>query len=223
MLSEEEIDRGVRSIFGASAVLNIVFYLQIATGVAFLAWLWMARENSDFFNPGRSLHRRSSGWAIGSWFCPIVQFWYPLQVVEDVVAGSAPSPEEAGSVRIRALLYGWWVAWAGYWTVLLLATGTAVTGFIYYFVRLVSSFQESEAAGSVEFYGLQDFMVGVALGVDIAFSVAAVLLVVATVSGALLMLQLSRWQQDRSAVPPATAQLPQYSQRQDFPSYRPSS
>ncbi|HET6988661.1 MAG TPA: DUF4328 domain-containing protein, partial [Kribbella sp.] len=128
LLSEEEINRGIESIAGTGPLLNLVSYLLMGTAVAFLIWLWQARENTDFLHspfaprpvpphdPVRGLHRRAQGWVVGSWFCPIVQFWYPRQIVEDVATGSEP-PEQPGAARtgrMRTLLYGWWASWTGF-------------------------------------------------------------------------------------------------------------
>src|SRR4029453_19104666 len=125
LLSEEEVDRGIESIAGTGPLLNLVSYLLMGTAIAFLIWLWQARENTEFLHsplaprlvpppePGRVLPRHVQGWVVGSWFCPIVQFWYPRQVVEDVVAASEP-PDQPGAARtgrMRTLLYGWWGTW----------------------------------------------------------------------------------------------------------------
>ncbi len=104
----------------------------MGTAVAFLIWLWQARENTDFLHsplaprpgppvdPARGLHRRAQGWVVGSWFCPIVQFWYPLEIVQDIATASEPleRPGATRTGRMRALLYGWWASWTGFWVIL---------------------------------------------------------------------------------------------------------
>lgn len=239
LLSDQEIEHGVESIAGTGPFLNLVSYLLIGTAIAFLLWLWRARENVDFLfspfapqptapqpMPPQRLHRRSSGWVVGSWFCPIVQFWYPLQVVEDVVRASEPAtqPGAARSTRIRTLLYGWWSSWTGFWVILVGGGTVATIGFFVWIVRLVQLSDASDPNSPyADIYDLQDFMVRVALGFDIGFTVATVLLVVAGIAMALLMLQVGDWQQVRltPAPPPVQdrPQPPQYVPRPGFPTY----
>jgi hypothetical protein len=239
LLTEEEIDRGIESIAGTGPLLNLVSYLLMGTGVAFLIWLWQARENTEFlrspFAPrpvDRPGHRRTQGWIVGSWFCPIVQFWYPFQIVQDVATASAP-PEQPGAAktgRVRNLLYGWWASWTGFWVILVGGGGLALIGFIVWIVRLVDAADTADATGNyVDIYDLQDFMVRVALAFDIGFTVATVLLIVAGVAASLLLLRVTRWQHDQVALPPAAAAPPpppQYAPRfnnpgPSFPSYGP--
>jgi Domain of unknown function (DUF4328) len=52
---------------------------------------------------GSAERRFSSGWAIGSWFVPFLNFWRPKQVVDDVWRGSDPE----GS-RSTELIPVWW-------------------------------------------------------------------------------------------------------------------
>jgi Domain of unknown function (DUF4328) len=41
------------------------------------------------------VQRRSRGWAIGGWFCPAVNLWFPYQIATDVLYEA----ETAGAVR----------------------------------------------------------------------------------------------------------------------------
>ncbi|HEY3559528.1 MAG TPA: DUF4328 domain-containing protein [Kribbella sp.] len=245
LLSDEEIERGAQSIAGTGPFLNLLSYLLIGTAIAFLLWLWRARDNVNFLfspfapqpiAPPHRLHRRSPGWVVGSWFCPIVQFWYPLQIVEDVVRASEPPgrPGAARSGRIRTLLYGWWTTWTTFWVILVGGGSVAVVGFIVWIVRLVEVTDNGDPDSPyVDVYDLQDFMVRVALGVDIGFTVATALLVVAGVAMGLLMVQVGRWQHVRTAPPAPPVQdvvqlppTPQYAPRPQhpgpgFPTYGP--
>jgi hypothetical protein len=165
-----------------------------------------------------------------------VQFWYPRQVVEDVVAASEP-PEQPGVARtgrMRTLLYGWWATWTGFWVILIGGGGIAFLGFIVWIVRLVDAADAADATGDyVDIYDLQDFMVRVALAVNIGFTVATVLLIAAGVAASLMLLQVTQWQQDRVTGPRVTDDVPppeppQYAPRYNnpgptFPSYGPRS
>jgi hypothetical protein len=247
LLSEGEISRGIDRIAGTGPLLDLAGYLFLGTGIAFLIWLWQARDNAAMLKPAlaaadragydsRGAHRHAQGWIIGGWFCPIVQFWYPLQVVEDVVRASEPpvQPGDAKPLQLRALLYGWWVSWAAFWVILVGGGGFAVVSFVVWMVRLVNRVDAADATGGyVDIYDLQDFMVRVALGVNIGFTVATVLLIIAGVAISLTLLRVTSWQDTRGKVlglfPPAQSGSgsPQHPPGQparppqSFPSYTP--
>ncbi|MDX2968934.1 DUF4328 domain-containing protein [Kribbella solani] len=217
LLTEDEINSNVETIAGVGPFLNLVSYLLIGTGIAFMIWLWQARENTDFLyspfaprpavpaDPVQGPHRRAAGWIVGSWFCPIVQFWYPLQIVQDIAAASEP-PEQPGagrSGRMRMLLTGWWATWTGFWVIVVGGGSFAAISFIVWFIRLVQVADSSDPDSPyVDIYDMQDFMVRVALAVDIGFTVAAVLLIVAGVAAAFMMLRITDWQHLRATTPP---------------------
>jgi hypothetical protein len=78
--------------------------IVIAAGIAFLIWWRRAHHNARWFG-GPESQGRSGGWVIGAWFCPIVNFWYPCQMVADAWRASAPRPARAGIVILWWLLY----------------------------------------------------------------------------------------------------------------------
>ncbi|MEU0090475.1 DUF4328 domain-containing protein [Kribbella sp. NPDC006257] len=224
-VSDDEITRGVERITRTGPLMDLAGYLFLGTGIAFIIWLYRARENTEIFKPrfagsyqggynsGSGAHRHAKGWAVGGWFCPIVQFWYPLQVVQDVVSASEPSsePGAAKSGGIKALLSAWWASWTVFWVLLTVGGSFAGISFIVWMVRLVDAAEAADNGGSVDIYDLQTFMIRVALGVDIGFTVAAVALIVAAVTIAVLMLRVGSWQQataDALIPQPAQASSP---------------
>lgn len=208
-VSDDELTRGVERITRTGPLMDLAGYLFLGTGIAFIIWLYRARENTEIFKPrfansyqggynsGSSAHRHAKGWAVGGWFCPIVQFWYPLQVVQDVVSASEPSsePGAAKSGGIKALLSAWWASWSVFWVLLTVGGSFAGVSFIVWMVRLVDAAEAADNGGTVDIYDLQTFMIRVALGVDIGFTVAAAALIVAAVTIAVLMLRVGSWQQ----------------------------
>ena len=91
----------------------------MAAGVVFIVWLWRARGNAELFCYGQ--HRRGRGWVIGGWFCPVVNFWFPKQIVDDVIAASdPPTPPRFPDLR-RIPRHGLVLAW---WLTLLWGTGS---------------------------------------------------------------------------------------------------
>ena len=237
LVSEDEFDSGIESITNSGPLLDLVGYLFVGTAIAFLIWLWQARENTQVFRPvqpgGFDSHRHTQGWVIGSWICPIVQFWYPLQVVEDVARASEPpaQPGAARSGQVRGLLYGWWGAWTGFWAIVVGGGATVLISFIVWIVQLVDRADAAGATGDyVDIYDLQDDMVRVALGVNIGFTVATALLIAAAVMLSLLLLRVTSWQDTRGAelglvnpgqpgpAPVAYPQPPQYAPRPTYTS-----
>lgn len=67
--------------------------VSIASGVTFIMWLYRSRRNAERVSYPVE-HRHSRGWVIGSWFVPIVNFWYPLQVVQDVWRAFDPAQRD---------------------------------------------------------------------------------------------------------------------------------
>ena len=62
--------------------MNAVFaVLVVATGVAFLVWFSRAYRNLDALDLPR---RYGTGWAIGGWFVPFLNFARPKQVADDI-------------------------------------------------------------------------------------------------------------------------------------------
>jgi len=85
----------------------------LAAGIVFIVWLWRARVNAELFCSGQ--HQRGRGWVIGGWFCPVVFFWFPKQIVDDVIAASDPrTPSLLPDLRRiprHGLVLAWWLTW----------------------------------------------------------------------------------------------------------------
>ena len=92
----------------------IVYYLgTVLVVVALLAgwitgamWLHRARKNAELFNPTFP-HTRSAGWAWGGWVCPVVNLWFPFQVVRDTHRAVTP-------LSTWPVLGWWWAFWIAY-------------------------------------------------------------------------------------------------------------
>ncbi|MFI7059963.1 DUF4328 domain-containing protein [Kribbella sp. NPDC050124] len=97
-----------------SGSLGIVAALALlAAAAVFIVWLWRVRWNAEMFCRGE--HRFTRGWVLGSWICPVVNLWYPKQVVDDIVAASDPrTPPHLATLRGvpgTRLVWGWWLTW----------------------------------------------------------------------------------------------------------------
>lgn len=95
------------------SLANLLAYLL--AGVLVIVWLWRARANAHFFSDAPHRHRR--GWVIGGWMVPIISFWFPVQVVDDVVRASSHSvwPRD-GSLQAAPqakVVRRWWGTFLG--------------------------------------------------------------------------------------------------------------
>lgn len=75
--------------------------LLVAAGVVFVVWMFRARHNSEVLY-GKAGHRRGSVWAFWGWIVPVVSWWFPYQVLQDVYR---PSTRLSG-IEVR----WWWAA-----------------------------------------------------------------------------------------------------------------
>ncbi|WP_407560135.1 protein kinase domain-containing protein [Streptomyces sp. 184] len=94
------------------------FLLFAVCAVLWCVWFYRLRTNSEVFAPGQV--RYSQGLAIGCWFIPVAQFWFPLQIANDFFRISSPFPHHArppvgyGPRPVsygKGVLHSWWTAW----------------------------------------------------------------------------------------------------------------
>ncbi|MGW2250790.1 DUF4328 domain-containing protein [Kitasatospora sp. NPDC001660] len=92
-------------------VLNgLALPLLALSAAAFITWFYRVRQNAGLFLPLG--HRRGKGWTIGAWITPIVQFWFPQQLMADSWDASAPvGPDGRRRPVGRGLVSAWWTAW----------------------------------------------------------------------------------------------------------------
>jgi hypothetical protein len=100
----------------ATSAVALWFLIAFAvSGVVFVVWLWRARVTAELLCSAP--HRRARGWVIGSWICPVVNFWFPFMIVDDVYRASRPgnSPDlfDLRSVPGSRVLGLWWALWLG--------------------------------------------------------------------------------------------------------------
>jgi hypothetical protein len=94
-----------------TAVLGLATVgVYIATIIAFLMWLYRASNNIAAFGQ-RTQH--SSGWAVGSFFVPIMNLFVPYQAAKEIWQKSGPA--EPGSFSSLTSPPGFFAAWWGFW------------------------------------------------------------------------------------------------------------
>lgn len=93
-----------------------VALLMLVTGVVFIIWAYTARINAERLTPANE-HRRSRVWVWLGWFVPVVNFWFPKQVIDDIWRASDPAQQgvplqQRAKHRLTTL---WWTAFVLMW------------------------------------------------------------------------------------------------------------
>ncbi|MFC8271967.1 DUF4328 domain-containing protein [Streptomyces sp. NPDC057271] len=132
---------------------------RLALAVVFVIWFFRVRKNAGVFAPDG--HRGGPGWAIGAWFVPVANLWWPRTVAAGTWRASRRGAYGDGVSRDEslALLNWWWTFWI--------------------LTNLVGSFAEAvydDADTVEEFAAGAGFLMGAAV-VDIVAAVLAILFV----------------------------------------------
>ncbi len=89
---------------------NFGFFVAM---VMFLVLFYRARVNAE----GHGWPQRlSSGWAIGAWFVPVVNFWFPFWIMVDIWRAGLP---EQARTKIAILPGTWWASVLAFFYLLL--------------------------------------------------------------------------------------------------------
>ena len=93
---------------------SLLFVSFVVTIVAFVMWFSRAYKNLPAL--GATDLRFTKGWAIGSWFVPILNLWRPKQIANDIWRASDPGapPDQRNTWRgkpVAQLLLAWWIVW----------------------------------------------------------------------------------------------------------------
>jgi hypothetical protein len=92
------------------AIVNIILYL--ATVIFFCVWLYRAYDNLPALgNPTRALSY-SPGWAVGSFFVPIVNLFVPYRAIKELWQKSVlPEERLMSEPDVPAWFHIWWLFW----------------------------------------------------------------------------------------------------------------
>jgi hypothetical protein len=98
-----------------TGILEVVGYL--AAAVLFIVWLFRARANAEAILPFQ--HRLGKPWLVFGWVVPIVAWWFPKNIVDDIWKTSDPASTQrnpkAGGGGPRIVLVWWLVYLLGTW------------------------------------------------------------------------------------------------------------
>ena len=97
-------DRAIDASDTRVTVTNLVVLLTYLAGmITFIFWFHRAYVAVGALTP--SARRYGTGWAIGGWFVPILAFWRPKQIANDLWRATAPPGKES----VWPLTV-WWIA-----------------------------------------------------------------------------------------------------------------
>ncbi len=155
---------------GVGLVVVVAYVFSI---VLFIRWFHRAYSNLPAL--GTSLRFRP-GWAIGGWFVPIMWYWRPKQIANDIWRGSNPSERslQFPSSDVVGLIGVWWAAWIidgiVFWrsTLAYASAPTAVDAGVSALLGDTSGAEDIRRAAIYDLF---------ANGVDIAAAVLAILVV----------------------------------------------
>lgn len=112
-ITEDELTGG--DLFrGTVAILH--FLVFIATAVLFSMWIYRASRNLRALGIPKQTLEYSPGWAVGSFFVPILNLFVPFRAVKEIWVKSDPNLDSAinfspqGSA-IPAFIGWWWASW----------------------------------------------------------------------------------------------------------------
>ena len=75
--------------------------LFVAAAILVVIWFYRARTNVT----GRGRQRLDRAWTVWGWVCPVVNLWFPYQIMSDIENTDLPPAGRLGAMRIRGL---WW-------------------------------------------------------------------------------------------------------------------
>jgi hypothetical protein len=87
------------------SVSALTLLVEIGVWVVTALWLTRVRQNALLLNPRGQ--RRSEAWVWLAWIIPIVNFWFPKQLVDDALSTTAWARGEQRRIGTAS----WWTAW----------------------------------------------------------------------------------------------------------------
>jgi hypothetical protein len=73
--------------------------------ILFVVWFYRARINAERHDYRQ---RRARGWAFWGWIVPIVNLWFPFQIMGDIWRTGLPAEQRGETAWLPAL---WWTCW----------------------------------------------------------------------------------------------------------------
>ncbi|WP_062438606.1 DUF4328 domain-containing protein [Herbidospora daliensis] len=103
------LDADVAEVTESASLYDFTGILQAGTlllaGVCYWIWLFRVRANAEALAPYVK-QRLGRPWLVFAWIVPIVSFWFPKQIVDDVWTASDPQNRKPGGLAMT-----WWITW----------------------------------------------------------------------------------------------------------------
>lgn len=77
----------------------------LGLGILFVVWFRRARINAERHDYRQ---RRARGWAFWGWIVPIVNIWFPFQIMGDIWRAGLPAEQRRRTAWLPAM---WWTCW----------------------------------------------------------------------------------------------------------------
>lgn len=108
-LNDNMMGAAVGLVIFLLSVLGFVIYMT--TVVFFLMWIHRAYKNLRTLNPANRLDN-SPGWAVGSFFIPFANLFFPYRIVKEIWQKSWPADETLLYAPSRPATFPlWWAFW----------------------------------------------------------------------------------------------------------------
>ncbi|GAB2829977.1 DUF4328 domain-containing protein [Lentzea nigeriaca] len=93
-----------------------VTLLTLVAGIVFMMWTYNARINAERLTYANE-HRQSRVWVWLGWLVPVVNLWFPKQIIDDIWRASDPRQQGVPlQQRVKArLTTQWWIAFVLMW------------------------------------------------------------------------------------------------------------
>ena len=94
---------------------SLTLFVFALTVLAFLVWIHRAYRNADSLSANELDY--SPGWAVGSYFVPILNLWRPYRIMSEIWQESAGDQSPSQRAKGVWLLRSWWALWIIGWII----------------------------------------------------------------------------------------------------------
>ncbi|MFE3445184.1 DUF4328 domain-containing protein [Nocardia sp. NPDC059180] len=155
---------------------SVAILAQLVATALFIVWLYLARSNAESLSAAQ--HRLSRGWALAC-FLPVVDWFLPPIVLDDIQRAAHPAaprdPRRLPATSTTVLVVLWWMSFV-------LGSSLAFGSYLFGFASRTGAATASRAGAGV--------VIGLA---------GITLLITAAVLLAVIMLRVTRWQEQQAA------------------------
>ncbi|KOV69653.1 hypothetical protein ADL00_10695 [Streptomyces sp. AS58] len=102
--SQREL-RSADTLYETAGTFQVSTYF--ACSIVFIIWFHWVRRDAGVLGPDK--FRNGPGWAIGSWFIPLAQFWMPYRIAVDMWGASTRLPSDGETQKVSLWPVNlWW-------------------------------------------------------------------------------------------------------------------